>query len=460
MILNFINRKSELNALERVYNSKKSEFFIIYGRRRIGKTELIKKFIRNKNHFYYLAKKQNIDLERKEFQKKFSERFNIYLKSDNFEDLFKEILTKIDLRKKFIFIIDEFPYWIIKDGKITSQFQYLWDELLKEKNVFLILCGSYMSIMEKKVLGKESPLYGRRTGQLKIEPMKIKHLKDFLPKYKPEDLIKIYGAVGTVPFYLKEMDDSQNFLDNIKNTFFNKSNILNKEAEFLLREELREVNVYFNIIRTIIEGATRISEIAVKSRVDITNINKYLAVLVELKLIRRIKPITAPPKEKKYLYLLEDNYFRFWLSYVYPYGSEIEEDVNIPLKILEKDYCSYLGFIFEDFCQKVIRNLETGINKAGMEIGKWWHKDKEIDIVALNKKTKEILFGECKWQRGVNAQTILNGLKEKAGYVDWHLNGRKEYYCIFAKSFEKKTKEAYCFDLKDLEKQFLKQKSL
>ncbi len=457
MILKFINRKSELKALEQAYHSKKPEFFIIYGRRRIGKTELIKKFSKDKNHFYYLAKKQNIDIEREEFQKKISERFNIYLKkNENFEELFKELLTKIDLKKKFVLIIDEFPYWIAKDEKIVSEFQYLWDELLKEKNIFLILCGSYMSIMEEKVLGKKSPLYGRRTGQLKIEPMKIKYLKAFLPRYKIEDLIKVYGAVGTIPFYLKEMSDSRNFLDNVKNTFLNKANILNKEAEFLLREELREVNVYFNILKAIVDGATKTSEIATKSRVDITNVNKYLATLVNLKLIKKIKPITAPPKEKRYLYLLEDNYYQFWLSYVYPYESEIEEDTTIPLKILERNYPSYLGFVFEDFCQKAIRNLEIGIDKAGIEIGKWWYKDKEIDLVALNKQSKEILFGECKWEDKINVYTVLNKLKEKAKYVNWFNEDRREHYVIFAKSFKEKIKEknVYLVDLEKMKKVF------
>lgn len=455
MLLKFINREVELEALEKAYSSKNPEFFVIYGRRRIGKTELIKKFIKNKTHFYYLAKKQKLSLELNEFKEKFSERFNIYLRDHSrFEDLFKEILTKINPKEKIIIVIDEFPYWIIKDEKILSEFQYLWDELLKEKNIFLIVCGSYMSIMEEKVLGKRSPLYGRRTGQLKIEPMKISELKHFLPKYGIEDLIKVYGAVGTIPFYLKEMSDSKSFLENIKDTFFNKANILNKEAEFLLNEELREVNVYFNILKAIIDGATRTSEIATKSRVDITNINKYLTTLVNLKLVKKIKPITAPPKEKKHLYSLEDNYYRFWLSYVYPYLSEIEEDIDIPLKILQREYSSYLGFIFEEFCHKLLRNLKLGVNKIGMKTGTWWYKDKEIDLVALNDVSKEILFVECKWQDKVNAEKVLFELKEKAKYVDWNIDKRKEHYAIFAKSFKKRVKEknVYCFDLNDLKK--------
>ncbi|MEA3378584.1 MAG: ATP-binding protein [Nanoarchaeota archaeon] len=458
MLLKFINRKFEINALKQAYYSKKSEFFVIYGRRRVGKTELIKKFTKKMPHFYFLAKKQNLNIELKEFQKKISEKFNIHLgENNNFEDLFRNILTKTNLKKKFIIIIDEFPYWIAKDEKILSEFQYIWDELLQRENIFLILCGSYMSIMEEMVLSINSPLYGRRTGQLKIEPMKIKYLQKFLPRYKIEDLIKVYGCVGTIPFYLKELNDSMDFFGNIKNTFLNKANILNQEANFLLKEELREINVYFNIIKAIIGGATRSSEIAAKSMVDITNINKYLSVLVGLKLIKKLKPITAPPKEKRYHYRLKDNYFRFWLTYVYPYQTEIEENADSLLKIIKKDNPSYMGHIFEDFCKKIIRSLDIGMDKIGMGVGTWWHKDEEIDLIALNGQSKEILFAECKWKKDVNAKRLVQELDKKSKFVKWHNAKRIEYFAIFAKSFSKKIrvhkgKKVYCFDLGSLEK--------
>jgi len=453
MILQFINRKTELDALEKAYRSPRSEFFVIYGRRRIGKTELMKRFTEKKSHFYFLAKKQNLELEREAFQRRFAEKFNIYMEeSPTFEMLFKQILSKIDLKKKLVIVIDEFPYWIEREESVISEFQYLWDELLKEKNIFLILCGSYVSIMEEKVLSKNSPLYGRRTGQLEVEPMKIKHLQDFLPKYRTEELINTYGAMGTVPFYLKEMDDSQSFLENIRNTFFNKANILNQEAIFLLTEELREVNVYFNILKAILDGATTITEISSRSRVDITNIHKYIATLIGLKLVKRIKPITSSAKEKQYLLKIEDNYFRFWLTYIYPNQSEIEEDPDSLIKLVEKSYSSYMGFIFEDICRAIVRNFHTGVATLGLEVGQWWYKDAEIDLIAVNHQTQEILFGECKWKDKVDAFKVLAELKEKTKLVQWNNTYRKEHYVIFAKSFQEKIKEKdlTLLDLRDI----------
>jgi AAA+ ATPase superfamily predicted ATPase len=406
MLLKFVDRVKELDALEKRYQSNKSEFLIIY------------------------------EVDR--FRKKFSKKFNIYLgETKDFETLFKQILEKVDTSQKFIFLIDEFPYLIEKYKPILSLFQHMWDETLNDKNVFLILTGSSVSMMETEVLGYKSPLYGRRTGQLKIEPIKISYLKEFLPNYKTEDLLKTYGAVGGIPFYLKEFDSKKSFLQNIKNTFFNKSNILYEEAEILLREELREPNTYFNILKAILDGSTKLSEISTKSLVDITNINKYISVLETLKFVRKEYPITQPVKPRNFIYKVDDNYFRFWLNYVYPYKEEIEEQPESVLEFVKKNYNGYMGPLFEEIVRQYIWKLTyNNFNK----IGKWWHKDQEIDIVGLNESKKHAVFFECKWKNlSYNASLkILGDLEEKADFVKWRNTQRKEQYGLIAKKIENK----------------------
>ena len=453
MLLKFVDRVKELDALEERYQSNRSEFLIIYGRRRIGKTELIKQFAKDKKHFYFLSRKEPIILEVDRFRKKFSKKFNIYLEeTKDFEALFKQILEKVDTSQKFIFLIDEFPYLIEKYKPILSLFQHMWDETLNDKNVFLILTGSSVSMMETEVLGYKSPLYGRRTGQLKIGPIKIAYLKEFLPNYKTEDLLKTYGAVGGIPFYLKEFDSKKSFLQNIKNTFFNKSNILYEEAEILLREELREPNTYFNILKAILDGSTKLSEISTKSLVDITNINKYISVLETLKFVRKEYPITQPVKPRNFVYKVDDNYFRFWLSYVYPYKEEIEEQPESVLEFVKKNYNGYMGPLFEEIVKQYIWKLTcNNFNK----IGKWWHKDQEIDLVALNENKKQISFFECKYKNlGYNQSLkILDDLKEKTPHVKWLNKQRKEQYGLVAKKIEGKKdlqKEGFLvYDLED-----------
>lgn len=438
MLLKFINRVEEIDILNERYKSNKPEFLVIYGRRRIGKTELVKQFAKDKKHFYFLARKEPIELEVDRFRKKISEKFNIYIReTKDFETLFKEIIEKIDTTQKFIFLIDEFPYLIEQHKPILSIFQSIWDEILKNENVFLVLTGSSVSMMETEVLGYKSPLYGRRTGQLEIESIKINYLNEFLPYYKAEDTLKTFGATGGIPFYLKEFNSKISFLNNIRNTFFNKSNILYQEAEILLKEELREPNTYFNILKAMTDGATKLSEISMKSLVDITNINKYISVLETLKLIRKEYPITEPAKLRNFIYKVDDNYFRFWLSYVYPYKEEIEEEPESLLKFVKTDYQRYMGPIFEETIRRCIRTLTSvDFNK----IGKWWYKEEEIDIIGLNENKKHIMFLECKWSNLSYNQSLklLKKLKEKADLVQWLNNKRKEYYGLAARKIENK----------------------
>ncbi len=428
MLLNFVDRENELSGLNDLYQKERADLFVLYGRRRIGKTTLCKKFAEDKPHFYFLARVQDHALELERMKEVFSERFDTFIPDvKDIEGLFKEMLDKIDDKKKFVFIIDEFPYWIEEDRSILSEMQYIWDEILKDENIFLILTGSSVGMMESDVLDHKSPLYGRRTGQLKLTEIPVHKISEFLPKYSNEELIKTYGALGGVPFYLKEFDPEKDFFENIRDTFLNKLNILHEEAEILLREELRKPNIYFNIIKAMIDGATTLSEISSQSRVSITNVNKYLKVLERLEIIMREYPVTGSSKKKKFLYRITDNYFRFWLSFVYPYQGRIEENPDSVLMNIKSNYDRYMGPVFEEVCMDYIAR-----HYQYQELGRWWYGDKEIDIVALDRNT--IIFGECKWSKNKIGVSVLEDLKEKSKDVRWKNNSRKEKYILFSRS--------------------------
>jgi len=257
---------------------------------------------------------------------------------------------------------------------------------------------------------------------------------EFLPGRSTEDMIKCFGALDTIPYYLSQFSAAENFETNVMNTFLNPSSPLYQDAEIILGMELREPNTYFNIIKSIIDGSTKMSEISSKSRVDITNIPKYLNVLMKLGLIDKIKPVTSPEKERNYLYVLKDNYFRFWLTYVYPFKEEILENPRMHMQYIRGNLPMYMGYVFEEFARRLLPGMVPGFTK----IGRWWHKETEIDIVAVNHKRKEILFGECKWKDKVDAEKMMAELMQKAGKVQWNNGRRKERYIIFAKSFRKK----------------------
>jgi len=463
----FVNREKELEFLEECYRKEGSSLIIIYGRRRIGKTELIKKFVEDKKFVYYLCEKSSIQKNLENFKEILAEKLNKewlkQIRVNDFESLFKAIEKEI--QEKMVIVFDEFPYLIELDRGIVSQFQKIWDEILSKKKIMLILCGSSIGMMETEVLGYKSPLYGRRTGQWKVTELDIKFLKEFFPSYDFESILYVYACLGGTPFYLLKFNPTKNFFENVQEQFLWKGGFFYEEAENLLRQEFREPRNYMLILRAISEGKRKLGEIANETGLDKSAVSRYLEILSNLELIDYELPITET-KSKKRLYYINDNFFNFWFRFIYPNKRLIEEGEEE--KVLEKiktEFPLYFSSIFERICRKaILKNFN--FSKVGMQRGKIPHAQKgkneyEIDIVALNESTKEILFAECKWSENVDAREIISELVEKSKHVNWHNKERKESFAVFAKSFSNKInefegKKVFCFDLKDLEKMLLK----
>ncbi len=353
-------------------------------------------------------------------------------------------------------IIDEFQNMIKEDKAILSLFQRIVDTILQNSNVKLVLLGSTVSLMTSKVLSYKSPLYGRKTLSMKLEPIKFLHLREFFPEKTVEELVEIYGFADGIPHYLIKIHPKLDFWKWLQNELEEKTFIID-EVDFLMRYEFEEVGTYKAILHALAYGKTKINEIKDFTGVRRTDISPYLKNLIETGFVKREIPVLEKVKSKKGRYYLADNFLSFWFRYIHPNISSIEEGI-FDVNVIKKDYNTYLGRVFEKVCKQIVislirRNYLPNFTK----IGKWWHKDKEIDILALNEQTKEILFCECKWQNKVNAKKICKELAEKAQYVKWHNNKRRESFAIFAKSFSRKIEEfegkrVYCFDLKDLEK--------
>ncbi len=454
----FINRNIELRALNERYKSKKAEFVVIYGRRRTGKTELIKKFFKNKKHFYFLG-----DLQREEqLLSMFSEVVaNVtkkeYMRFGNWDDLFK--FLKDFSKERVIVVFDEVGYINRANKAFYSILQRFWDEYLQYTKIFLILCGSSISMMERGVLGYKSPLYGRRTGQMELNPLSYKDSRLFFPKSDEKNRVEFYSVTGGIPAYLKEFDENYSVFENIQKKILNLDSHLYKEPRFILLEELRDPTTYFSILIAISQSARKFNEISQKSYVEPNKLSKYLSVLLNLRLIERILPITERKElRRNAIYRIKDNLFNFWFRYIYPHESLIEGgSVEIVINNIKKDFNSFVSFTFEDICKGLLMEL----NKQGKlpfrftKIGSWWHKDQEIDIVALNEETKEILFCECKWQEKRTGINTLEGLQEKSKLVEWNDNKRKEHFALFSKSgFNDNLhrKDVLLFDLKDIDK--------
>ncbi len=443
MIQQFINREKELKFLEKRYLSDKSELIVIYGRRRIGKTELILKFAKDKPHIYLLATEKPIKDNLKDLQNLMANYLQDELfklaKIEDFEKLFKEFLKRKG-KEKTIIIIDEFPILIERYKPIISIFQRIWDTLISNrKDIMLILCGSSVGMMETEVLGYKSPLYGRRTGQWKVEEIEFWYLNHFFPKYEFTELIKIYGVVGGIPGYLTRFDADKTLKENLIENVFSKGSYLYEEAEILLKQELREPANYFAILKAVSAGKRKFGEIVNETDLDKSMISKYLSVLQNLKIVERILPVMTSIKEKtrikRGIYVISDKYLSFWFRFIFPYKSLLESgELGTFMKIFNKEFNNYLGEVFEDLCRKYF--IKKLVKHPLKEIGKWWHKGEEIDIVGVGVSENLILI-ETKWSdiSYREAIKILKNLEEKAKIFE-----KSKKYGIIAKKINNKEK--------------------
>jgi len=422
-----------LEWFEKNYRKKENSFLILYGRRRVGKTELIKQFIKDKSHIYFLAgtktERENI-LELQQIMAEFLKE-NIFNKIQftSWEELFKEFVKKT--KKPIVIVIDEFPFLIEGNKAILSIFQKIWDEILKDEKIMLILCGSSIGMMETQVLGYKSPLYGRRTGQWKLEPFLFKDLELVFKNSSFENRLKYFSMLDGIPHYLNKMDVEKSLTWNFKNRFFQKGEYLYEEAENLLRQEFREPRNYFSILQAISEGYHKYGEICNRTGLNKSLASQYLSNLLELHIIKKEIPITQKKESRNARYYLSDNYIDFWFEFIYPNKSIIEEDrQDTLLSSISERLKKHYSFVFEEICRQIIQNIYPSIVK----VGKWWHKDIEIDIVGINEEKNSIVFGECKWTNKKVDTDVLEKLKRKSKEVKWKNSKRKEEFILFSKS--------------------------
>jgi len=450
----FVNRREELCILERCYKRRGFEFVVITGRRRVGKSRLLEEFLKNKPSIYLLCENRPYFYNLRKFSKIISEYFNLpEVTLNSLRDCF-ELITKIYKEgKKLVIVIDEFSYLVKQNSEVVAEMQSIVDEILKDKNIMLVLSGSAVSLMQKELLTYSSPLYGRTTANIFLKPLSFDYLSEWFPKNRVEELIKIFSVADGIPKYL-EFFEGRDVEKEIKENFFNPHSFLFREMIQIISEELRNTGLYISILEAISKGKNKVVEIANYAYIKASEVTSYLNILQNIGLVKRIVPLFG----KKGIYDIADNYTRFWFNFVSPHYSEIEEGfADNALNDFEKNFNLYLGRIFENLILRLIRSGFVKLPISFTKIGRWWHKDNEIDIVALNESTKQILFAECKWQSNVNAKKITKELAEKSKYVDWCNEERKEYFAIFAKSFSKKIDEykgrkVFCYDLRDLER--------
>jgi AAA+ ATPase superfamily predicted ATPase len=440
----FYDRKKEAAEIQGLLSSSKFELLILYGRRRVGKTELVLHSTKGRKRLYYLATTE------KNLERFHSTCIEFDPAMANLKPDFEVLLGYLKDRAEVV-IIDEFQNMIKENKNIVSTLQAVVDTKLKNSKLKLILLGSSVSLMNSKVLSYQSPLYGRRTASIKLKAVSFFDLAEFYPKASKNELVEIFGFADGIPYYLVRIDNS--FWKWLENEAKSESTFLRDEVDFLMRYEFDNPSTYKLILEAIANGKTAVNEIKDFIKVQRTDLSPYLKNLLEVDLIKREIPITENQKSRLGRYYLKDNFLKFWFKFIYPDLSGIEAGI-FDTKQVKREYSAYLGYIFEEVAKQfLIRN--NGVFKFS-KIGKWWGKGDEIDIVAINEPEMKFLFAECKWKDNVNADEVCKRLKEKTAEFHWNKQKRTDSYAIFAKSFSKKINEfqgieVKCLDLGDLD---------
>ncbi len=434
----FVGRKRELAILNKLFDTDKFEFVVVYGRRRVGKTALINEFIGNRQAIYFTG----IDSTEKQNLENFSRNIFEYSSEVQTDTCFSsfqsalEYIFELSIKERIILAIDEYPYAARASKGLASTLQFLIDKYKEHSKLMLILCGSSMSYMEDEVLSYKAPLYGRRTTQIKVLPFEFGDVCKCIKNFSAEDAALLYGAFGGTPQYVLQIDTNISAEENIKNTFLNPSSALFEEPENLLKQEVREPAVYNAIITAVAGGASRMNEIAAKTGEDTNVCSAYLKNLISLGIIKRETPYNEKISRKS-LYAIADNMFKFWYRFVPANSAAIARGGADMVYTRIKPYFSeYMGKVFEDICMQYLwtKLFNEDSPVCFSDLGRWWgtnpetKKQEEVNIIGEEDKDTALLC-ECKWTNEETDAVVLEKLSDRTRLFNY----KNKHLMLFAK---------------------------
>lgn len=422
----FHNRNLELDVLKEKIRTEKMEVFLLYGRRRVGKTALLRKALETENHVFFTGKRIAATEQLKNFSQAISSLFPFSgIRFESWQDAFRSIF-EVSMTKTFTVVLDEFPYMVENAMEILSVLQALIDEFEMKSCLKLFLCGSSISVMEG-ILSYDNPLFGRKTGYMKLLPISFRHLPLFFPEYDYHQLMEIYAILGGIPLYLNLLDHQLDIVGNMEKLFINLGAPLKEEPLFILMQELREPAIYQSILEAVANGCNKTNEIANRTGLnDTRRLQPYLRTLQSLTLIKTetLPTENNPKRTRNFRYILQDPLFRFWYYFIFPYFEDIEAGEGKRMKLkFDVQSTSFVAYEFEEQARLAIKDLlqlDT--------VGRYWKANEEIDI--YGKKENKIFVGEVKWTNKKIGIHVFSELKQKCRIM----NIEPDQYVLVSKS--------------------------
>lgn len=448
--VDFFGRTGELETLQDSYENPTAEMAIIYGRRRIGKTALIRKFCEGKPVFFYTARAWKDDFQLEEFSQA------IGTLNNNPQQRFLDwpaalrALANHPCASRQVIVIDEFQYIAKERPSILSELQVLWDEELSRKNIFLILCGSAVSFIAKEVLGEKNPLYGRARTIMKVRPLPFQTTALFVPDCSADDAFRGYAVLGGIPYFWQGMNPQRSLTENLASNILKENGFLNDEAQSVLRQEFRDPSTYNAILQAIAFGATTRHEIAQKSLAESRNLSKYLTVLEDMDLIEREFSVFSGPGDlsnaSRGLYRIADNYLKFWFRFLAKNTAPImtrAEALSEWHSSVEPFFSEFASEAFEEVCRQYLIRLRYAgkLSFRPTVLGRWWEKSTEIDIVAADHERHHCLVGECKYRNEKVSLKVFRSLQAKCARLPLHDDTVIDYWLFSRSGFEDSVKE-------------------
>ncbi|HNZ04655.1 MAG TPA: ATP-binding protein [Myxococcota bacterium] len=415
----FYNRTEELKFLTGQALPDRAAMIVLYGRRRTGKTSLLRHFAKDRRALFFVADQAS----RGDQLAAFSRVAMAALGEPGLEDT---VFPSWEAALRFVatravdaplfMVLDEFGYLCASDPSLPSVLQRLWDSGMKDSRLHIVLCGSYVSFMEREVLSAKNPLYGRRTGEWLLQPFRFRGATAFFPGLTPDDQVAAYGILGGIPAYLERFSPAKSIRDNIVAEILSKGAPLYTEPRFLLMEELRDPHIYYSVCNAVAFGRTTPNEIAQAAGLaDRSVAGRYMDTLREMRVLERMTPVTErnPERTRRGRYRLCDPFFRFWFRFVLPNRSALE--AGDPIQVMDSKVAPHLdqhvSVAFEDICRQHVEDM----NRAGAlparydRVGSWWRADAEVDVVAV-ADAGALLMGECKWSVNPVGTDVLDRL--------------------------------------------------
>jgi AAA+ ATPase superfamily predicted ATPase len=435
----FVDRDAELDQLADCYESETADFIVIYGRRRLGKSELVRQSVADRNDaVYYQAVESTAQNQLEQFVDTATAQFPSLQNVRRDWEALLGTLGKDDA----VVVIDEFPFLIEEDESLPSRIQRIWDMELQETGMTLVLIGSSISVMEDKVLSGTAPLYGRRTATIDLKPLDVSNARQFFPDYDPETAITAWSIYGGTPYCLRTINPDQPLGTNVQQGILSERGLLYSEPEFLLRTELRQPNTYFSILRALAHGRRTPNEIAGMAGVESGSLSTYLQKLRRLRLVERHIPVTeSPTASKRGRYRIAAPLFQFWFRFVYGNQDQLRmlgDDAYDEL--VASELADYVSPLFERLCQRALPDL---IDRQFRDVGQWWFKEHELDVLGLT--ADGLVAGECKFTSHPVSEGVLVDLEQTASEVRWSEGPAdgETMYVLFSRS-------GYTDDLKNV----------